>query len=137
MFTHQSQRFTVRIRSLCLAVAWVAIATGLARYPEVWQALDATNIGYPAAILLYVWFWVGLALVAYRVRTAPGRFVGLGGVFLSMIVFPSVLPRTHVGSIPDYNDFFTRFMFLGCITFFAAGALAWVIEGDLALRDQA
>jgi hypothetical protein len=94
----------LRISTLCLAVVWVAVAASLVRYREVWAALNVRNIGYPAAICLYVWFWVGLALVMNHPATTQRRFFGLAGHFLSMVIVPSVLPQTQLVwclTIPD------------------------------------
>ncbi len=83
-----TQPLRLRISTLCLVVVWVALAASLVRYHEVWLALNVINIGYPAAICLYVWFWVGFALVMHHPATTPRRFFGLAGLFLSMLIVP-------------------------------------------------
>ena len=131
----QPRRLT--IGDLCLAIVGVAGAAALARYREIWLALDAINIGYPAAIGLYLWFWVGLALVARRAETKPGRFFGLGGLFLSMVVLPLPFPRTQVGIVPNYPGYFTAAMLLGCLMFVGAGALAGLLQSVPVWRARA
>jgi hypothetical protein len=125
------------MRTWCLAIVWVAVAMALARFREVWLALDAINTGFPVAVCLYAWFWVGLALVVRRAETTPGRFFGLAGLFLSMAILPIVLAQRQVGVEPDYPGYFKAFMLLGSLAFAAAGALAWLLEIVVARRTWA
>jgi hypothetical protein len=127
----------LRISTLCLAIVWVAVAATLARCPEVWLALNVRNIGYPAAICVYTWFWVGLALVVYHPTTTPRRFFGFAGLFLSMLIIPGLLPQTQVAVLPNYHGYFMTAMLLGSLAFIGAGASARLLESVLPRAKQA
>jgi hypothetical protein len=106
----------------------IAIAMTLARFPEVWAALDARNVGYPRAASLYCGFWLALMLVDFRAKRSSDRFFGLGWVFASVPVIGFFLPGTHLGSSPNYHGYCCVFMTLASALFFSSGICARLVE---------
>jgi len=79
-----------------LAVALGVSALGLACYPVVWNALDAYRRP-EAALLRYLWFWLGVWWVACNEKSLTRRRFGCTGVFAGMFVIWALATRLDIG----------------------------------------
>jgi hypothetical protein len=101
------------VRQLALFIAWVAVAATFVRYREaIWLGMDVANHGYGTVYFMSGWFCVGVALVVFRAKTRPGRFLGLAMLLLSMLIVPRFFPSHLLAHEPDY-PFYYQVVLLG------------------------
>jgi len=121
-------------RCWLLAATLGVAAFWLAGYPLVWNALDAHRRP-GAALLRYLWFWLGTWWIASDEKSLTRRLFGCAGIFAGMYVIWVLSPRFDLGIPIDYSPLFNRAVLLATALFFAAGLVAWLSRVRFTVRQ--
>jgi hypothetical protein len=129
-------RWQFTISGVAMMTVFVALVLWSWSIPEVFAALGSRSIGKEFAVLRFALFWAGLAIVAWRGRTASRRFVGFGWVFLAVLACPVLMPQIDVAMIPDFPAYGQFVLLVGASALFVAGGVAQFIATRWARKEH-